>query len=183
MILKKSLDSHLCDDHLDQSLLLSLEILNQEYLSDSFLNRLDYSSFQPLEVLKYFLSTKVQNVFEKIIRLSPMWWPPESEFTPIIRHPEPGILIWFFLKITWTTVHFGPSRFWNTPHWWRSRMIWVCNSEQNTGHWWKPCLSRLESNSTQTRSLTITHRPRSSKKTLAKVTKFCLLRDYLPMVS
>ena len=183
MILKKSLDSHLCDDHLDQSLLLSLEILNQEYLSDSFLNRLDYSSFQPLEVLKYFLSTKVQNVFEKIIRLSPMWWPPESEFTPIIRHPEPGILIWFFLKITWTTVHFGPSRFWNTPHWWRSRMIWVRNSEQNTGHWWKPCLSRLESNSTQTRSLTITHRPRSSKKTLAKVTKFCLLRDYLPMVS
>ena len=61
MILKKSLDSHLCDDHLDQSSLLSLKILNQEYWSDSFLNNLDHSSFRPLEVLKHSTLMKVQN--------------------------------------------------------------------------------------------------------------------------
>ena len=89
MILKKSLDSHLCDDHLDQSSLRSLEILNQKNLSDSVLKNLDQSSFRPLEVLKYSLSMKVQNDIEKIIRLTPTWWSPGPEFTPIPRDPEP----------------------------------------------------------------------------------------------
>ena len=61
MFLKESLDSHLCDDHLNQSSPPSFDILNQEYWSDSFLNNLDHSSFRPLEVLKHSTLMKVQN--------------------------------------------------------------------------------------------------------------------------
>ena len=115
MILKKSLDSHLCDDHLDQSSLRSLETLNQKNLSDSVLKNLDQSSLRPFKVLKHSALMKVLNNFVKITGLWSMWWSPVPEFTSIPRDFEPVKLPDPLLN-NWTRVHFSSSRPSNTLH-------------------------------------------------------------------